>query len=163
ADAGKVTLFRSEDLWASSVLRPSGKVRPVEVPVRALSEIVQLVGATLLIIDVEGAESELFDRAHLPTVSRIILELHERVMSTAGWVLRIVVCLVLSGVVMGALALASQLGTAPLRNAAQLALPAAGTRSANEMQSWPQPPAPEEKHAISRHPICHIRSRHLQP
>src|SRR2546430_4266380 len=35
ADAGKVTLFRSEDLWASSVLRPSGKVRPVEVPVRS--------------------------------------------------------------------------------------------------------------------------------
>ena len=84
ADAGKVTLFRSEDLWASSVLRPSGKVRPVEVPVKALSEIVQLVRATLLIVDVEGAESELFDRAHLPTVSRIILELHERVIGTAG-------------------------------------------------------------------------------
>ena len=84
AAAGKVTLFRSEDLWASSVLRPSGKVRPVEVPVKALSEIVQLVRATLLIVDVEGAESELFDRAHLPTVSRIILELHERVIGTAG-------------------------------------------------------------------------------
>ena len=84
ADAGKVTLFRSEDLWASSVLRPSGKVRPVEVPVKALSEIVQLVRATLLIVDVEGAESELFDRAHLPTVSRIILELHEWVIGTAG-------------------------------------------------------------------------------
>src|SRR3989442_15966892 len=82
ADAGKVTLFRSEDLWASSVLRPGGKVRPVEVPVKALSEIVQLVRATLLIVDVEGAESELFDRAHLPTVSRIILELHERVIGT---------------------------------------------------------------------------------
>src|SRR6266576_3641648 len=84
AHAGKVTLFRSEDLWASSVLRPSGKVRPVEVPVKALSEVVQLARATLLIVDVEGAESELFDRAHLPTVSRIILELHERVIGTAG-------------------------------------------------------------------------------
>ena len=30
-----------------------------------------------------------------------------------AWILRIVVCLVLSGVVMGALALASQLGTVP--------------------------------------------------
>jgi len=28
--------------------------------------------------------SELFDRAHLPTVSKIILELHERVIGTAG-------------------------------------------------------------------------------
>ena len=84
ADAGKATLFRSEDLWASSVLRPSGKVRPIEVPVKALSEIVRLVRATLLIVDVEGAESELFDRAHLPTVTRIILELHDRVIGTAG-------------------------------------------------------------------------------
>jgi membrane protease YdiL (CAAX protease family) len=37
----------------------------------------------------------------------------QRRWNTAGWVLRIAVCLVLSGVVMGALALASQLGTAP--------------------------------------------------
>jgi len=84
ADTGKVTLYRSEDLWASSVLRPGGRVRPVEVPVKALSEIAQLVQPTLLIVDVEGAESELFHRAHLPTVSRIILELHERVIGTAS-------------------------------------------------------------------------------
>jgi len=44
----------------------------------------QVERATLLIVDVEGAESELFDRAHLPTVSRIILELHERVIGPAG-------------------------------------------------------------------------------
>ena len=37
----------------------------------------------------------------------------QRRWSTTGWILRIVVCLVLSGVVMGALALASQLGTVP--------------------------------------------------
>src|SRR5205807_8920816 len=84
AHAGKVTLFRSEDLWASSVLRPSGNVRPVEVPARALSEVVRLVRATLLIVDLEGAESGLFDSAHLPTVSRNILELHEHVIGAAG-------------------------------------------------------------------------------
>jgi len=84
ADAGKVTLYRSEDLWASSVLRPSGRVRPVEVPVKALSEISQLVRPTLLIVDTEGGESELFHRAQLPTVSRIILELHERVIGAAS-------------------------------------------------------------------------------
>jgi len=84
AHAGKVTLYRDKDLWASSVLRPRGSVRPVEVPVKALSEIVQLVRPTLLIVDAEGAESELFDRAHLPTVTRIVLELHERVIGTVS-------------------------------------------------------------------------------
>jgi FkbM family methyltransferase len=84
ADAGKVTLYRHKDLWASSVLRPSGTVRPVEVPVKALSEIVQRVRPTLLVVDAEGAESELFDRAHLPTVTRIVLELHEQVIGTAS-------------------------------------------------------------------------------
>ena len=84
ADAGTVTLYRGRHLWASSVLRPSGRVRPVEVPVKALSELVQRVRPTLLIIDAEGAESELFDRAHLPSVTRIILELHERMIGTAS-------------------------------------------------------------------------------
>jgi FkbM family methyltransferase len=84
ADTGTVTLYRDRHLWASSVLRPNGRVRPVEVPAKALSEIVRLVRPTLLIVDVEGAENELFDHAHLPTVTRIVLELHERVIGTAG-------------------------------------------------------------------------------
>ena len=84
ADAGTVTLYRDRHLWASSVVRPSGRVRPVEVPVTALSEIVQRVRPTLLIIDVEGAERDLFDHARLSTVTRIVLELHERVIGAAG-------------------------------------------------------------------------------
>ena len=84
ADAGKVTLYRDKDLWASSVLRPPGRVRPVEVPVKALSEVAQVVRPTLLIVDAEGAEGELFDHAHLPTVTRIVLELHERVIGPVG-------------------------------------------------------------------------------
>src|SRR5437879_13004190 len=55
-DAGKVTLVRSEDLWASSGLRPSGHGRPAEVPARALSEIVRRVMRWLLIVYVAGAE-----------------------------------------------------------------------------------------------------------
>ena len=84
ADAGRVTLYRSRHLWASSVLRPSGRVRPVDVPVRALSEIARHVRPTLLIVDAEGAEGELFDHAQLPTVTRIVLELHEQVIGTAS-------------------------------------------------------------------------------
>ena len=84
AQAGKVTLYRGRHLWSSSILRPTGSVRPVEVPVKALSEIARDIRPTLLIVDVEGAEGELFDRAHLPTVTRIIVELHERVIGTTN-------------------------------------------------------------------------------
>jgi len=84
AVAGTVTLYRDRHLWASSVLRPSGRARPVEVPVKALSEIVASVRPTLLIVDAEGAESEMFDRADLPTVTRMVLELHEQVIGRAS-------------------------------------------------------------------------------
>jgi len=84
AQASKVTLYRGRHLWSSSILRPAGRVRPVEVPVKALSEIAREIRPTLLIVDAEGAEGELFDRAHLPTVTRIVLELHERVIGTTN-------------------------------------------------------------------------------
>ena len=38
-----------------------------------------VVAAEGAVVDVEGAEGELFDRAQLPGVTKIMLELHERV------------------------------------------------------------------------------------
>jgi len=83
-DAGRVTLYRGWHLWESSVLRFHGSVRPVEVPVKALSEIAQRIRPTLLIVDIEGAENDLFAGAQLPTVTRVVLELHERVIGAAS-------------------------------------------------------------------------------
>jgi hypothetical protein len=84
AQAGEVTLYRGRHLWSASIFRPPGRVRPVKVPVKALSEIARQIRPTLLIVDAEGAEGELFDRAHLPTVTRMVLELHERVIGTTN-------------------------------------------------------------------------------
>ena len=84
AQTGTVTLYCGRHLWSSSILRPTCRVRPVEVPMKALSEIAREIRPTLLIVDVEGAEGELFDHAHLPTVMRIVLELHERVIGATN-------------------------------------------------------------------------------
>jgi FkbM family methyltransferase len=84
ADAGHVILYRGRHLWESSVLSVGGTVRPVEVPVKALNEIAQRVRPTLLIVDIEGAENGLFAGAQLPTVTRVVLELHERVIGAAS-------------------------------------------------------------------------------
>jgi FkbM family methyltransferase len=82
--AGRVTLHRDKHLVSSSVVRRRVGARPVEVPGKALNYLVEKIRPTLLVVDAEGAEGELFDGARLPSVSRIVLELHERVIGVAG-------------------------------------------------------------------------------
>ena len=84
ARAGRVTIFRDKHLVSSSVGRRRGGTRPVEVPGKALNYVVHRCKPTLLIVDAEGAERDLFDGARLPTVARVILELHDRVIGTQG-------------------------------------------------------------------------------
>jgi FkbM family methyltransferase len=77
--AGRVTLFRDKHFVSSSVVRRRVGAKPIEVPGKALSYIVEKVRPTVLIIDAEGAEREMFDGAQLEGVTRIVLELHDRV------------------------------------------------------------------------------------
>ena len=79
ATAGRVTLYRSEHLFSGSLIQHNSRAVPIEVPGKALSYVVEKIRPTLLIVDVEGAESELFDGAQLPGVTKMVLELHERV------------------------------------------------------------------------------------
>jgi FkbM family methyltransferase len=79
AIAGRVTLYRTRNLFSSSMIKRSAAAIPIEVPGKSLSYVVDKIRPTLLIVDVEGAEGELFDHAQLPGVTKIMLELHERV------------------------------------------------------------------------------------
>ena len=82
--AGRVTLYRDKHFVSSSVVRRRVGARPVEVPGKALSYIVEKIHPTLLIIDAEGAERGMFDGAQLEGVTRIVLELHDRVIGPDG-------------------------------------------------------------------------------
>ncbi|HET6778540.1 MAG TPA: FkbM family methyltransferase [Gemmatimonadales bacterium] len=84
AQGGRVTLYRDKHFVSSSVVRRRVGAQPVEVPGRALSYVVEKVRPTLLVIDAEGAERDLFQGAILPTVNKIVLELHERVIGPDG-------------------------------------------------------------------------------
>jgi FkbM family methyltransferase len=84
ARAGRVTLFRDKHLVSSSVGRRRGGNGPVEVPGKALNYVIERVHPTLLIVDAEGAERGLFDHAELGSVTRIVLELHDRVLGPAA-------------------------------------------------------------------------------
>jgi FkbM family methyltransferase len=84
AQPGRVILHRDKHLVSSSIVRRRVGAQPVEVPGKALNYVVERVRPTLLVVDAEGAERELFDGACLPTVSTIILELHERIIGPTG-------------------------------------------------------------------------------
>jgi FkbM family methyltransferase len=79
ATSGRVTLYRTRDLFLSSTIHLSPGADPVEVPGKALSYLVEKIRPSLLIVDAEGAECELFDQAQLPGVRKVVVELHERV------------------------------------------------------------------------------------
>jgi FkbM family methyltransferase len=81
---GRVTLYRDKHFISSSVARRRVGAKPVEVPGKALNYVVGRVQPTVLVVDAEGAERELFDEAELPSVRKIVLELHDRVIGAAG-------------------------------------------------------------------------------
>lgn len=80
ARAGRVIIHRDKHLVSASVARRRVGSRPVEVPGKALGYVVEKDRPTLLIINADRAERELFDGTHLPGVNKIILERHERVL-----------------------------------------------------------------------------------
>ncbi|HYF38332.1 MAG TPA: FkbM family methyltransferase [Gemmatimonadales bacterium] len=82
--AGRITLYRDKHLVSSSVVRRRVGSRPVEVPGKALNYVVEKVRPTIVVIDAEGAEREMFEGAALPTVNKIVLELHDRVIGPEG-------------------------------------------------------------------------------
>jgi FkbM family methyltransferase len=82
--SGRVTLFRDKHFVSSSVVRRRVGAKPVEVPGKALSYIVEKVRPTMLIVDAEGAEREMFEGTQLEGVTRIVLELHDRVIGPLG-------------------------------------------------------------------------------
>jgi FkbM family methyltransferase len=79
ARPGRVTLHRDRHFISASVVRRRAGARPVEVPGKALNYVAARLQPTLLVIDAEAADAGLFDQAELPTVSRILLEAHDRV------------------------------------------------------------------------------------
>jgi FkbM family methyltransferase len=79
SQAGRVTLYRDKHFISSSVVRRRVGAKPVEVPGKALNYLVEKVRPTVLVVDAEGAERELFDGAELAGVKKVVLELHDRV------------------------------------------------------------------------------------
>jgi FkbM family methyltransferase len=84
AQAGRVTVQRNLHSVASSVVRRRVGTTPTEVPGKALNYVLEKLSPTLLIIEAEAADPNLFDEAELSGVRTIVLELHDLVLGTLG-------------------------------------------------------------------------------
>ena len=78
-EPGVQVFYVSESFWTSSVLQRSGMTREIKVPAKSLSAEIARIQPSLLMIDIEGGEHNLFSGIDLATVRTIVIELHPRV------------------------------------------------------------------------------------
>ena len=79
---GELVLHVAEDFWGASVHSRGDATHAVTVPVKPFAAEIARTHATFLIVDIEGAETELFAGADLSTVRKIAVEIHPHI---TGW------------------------------------------------------------------------------
>ena len=85
ADVDSMTFYLRKDFWMGSLSeRPNAYESTLEVPTRNLDALLRDEGVNMIVCDIEGAESFLFNGADLSPVDRIYLELHDHVTGLKG-------------------------------------------------------------------------------
>ncbi len=75
---GQATLHVGSDFWVSSVLPQAHHDRTMSVEVRSFDREVARIQPTFLVVDIEGAEEDLFRHANLSPFAKIMVEFHPR-------------------------------------------------------------------------------------
>lgn len=76
---GSVAFYVMKSFWSSSTVRRSDDATEVMVPKRSFNDEIRRVGATFLIVDIEGGEVDLVKHACLDGVQKVCIELHPAV------------------------------------------------------------------------------------
>ena len=80
-----MTFYLRQDFWMGSLsAEPNPYVETVEVPTQNLNALLEKEEISLIVCDIEGAETVIFDNADLTRVTRIYLELHDHVTGLHG-------------------------------------------------------------------------------
>jgi hypothetical protein len=83
--AQELAFYIRRDFWGSSLSDKAGRFETeVKVPVEPLNEVVKQFNPTFVICDIEGAELDLVTNARWGGVTRVLLELHTRVIGGSG-------------------------------------------------------------------------------
>jgi FkbM family methyltransferase len=85
SDAAEMTFYLRRDFWMGSLAEgPNPYYATVQVPTASLDQTIRDERITLIVCDIEGAETEIFDGADLGGVDRVYLELHDHVTGLTG-------------------------------------------------------------------------------
>ncbi len=84
--AARVVFQRRQAFWASGLAGPAtgDPARQVEVPARRFGHLLRRFRPTVLSIDIEGGERDLFEQPLPPDLRLLILELHPKIYHAAG-------------------------------------------------------------------------------
>jgi len=84
-DATELTFYQRTDFWMGSLTaQPNPYYSTVEVPTANLNAFLHDKAISLIVCDIEGAETVIFEDADLSKVDRIYLELHDHVTGLSG-------------------------------------------------------------------------------
>ncbi len=85
AEAGMATFYQRADFWMGSLAKgPNPYKSTISVPKMGLNILLKKERVTLIVCDIEGAESFLFAHAELCRVDRVYLELHDHITGLKG-------------------------------------------------------------------------------
>lgn len=77
--AGEVDFFVEKDFWSSSLHRRSPGAKRVSVTTQSAYDVVTEFRPSILVVDIEGGESSLFDQLELPGIRALVIEMHPHV------------------------------------------------------------------------------------
>lgn len=84
-DINALTFYQRSDFWMGSLLKgPNPYYAAVDVPTANLNAFLRDKEISLILCDIEGAETTIFEGADLSGVDRIYLELHDHVTGLSG-------------------------------------------------------------------------------
>lgn len=77
--------YLRDEFWASSLQsEPWGYREVISVPVADLNRVIAELDPTLLVVDIEGGERDLFDAIELGSIRKVFLELHQGAIGRDG-------------------------------------------------------------------------------
>lgn len=81
-----IPFYVRKDFWGSSLAKKEGEniVREVAVPVRELAWVLGEFMPSMIVCDIEGGELDLFDGRRMPSVKKVLIELHQAVIGPQG-------------------------------------------------------------------------------
>lgn len=82
---GEATFYLRKDFWMGSLsAAPNAYIATVTVPEMSLNHLLQQARVTMVVCDIEGAESTLFGDVDFGEVTRVYLELHDHITGLKG-------------------------------------------------------------------------------